>query len=87
MAIDTREKRQAMLVMGNTTLPQPVTPNASADAEWRTEVAWLYPGIALAAPSTPFALITHEVHWRTTHSVDWRGTHRVDWRPTVEMGR
>ena len=46
MAIDSREKRQAVAVIGLVWLGVNVTPNASPDAEWRQEVGWSYPGIA-----------------------------------------
>ena len=43
MAIDTRERRQAVASL--TYLGPNVTPNATPDQEWRQEVGWGYPGI------------------------------------------
>lgn len=45
MAIDSREKRQAMLYF-NRRHAVAVTPNASKDQEWRQEILRGYPGIA-----------------------------------------
>lgn len=46
MAIDSREKRQAVASIHLTgwSPPSP-TPNASKDKEWRQEAGWGYPGI------------------------------------------
>lgn len=55
MAIDTREKRQAIAAIPIG--PASVTPNATKDAEWRQEVGWSYPGIAAGAPTATYT------HW------------------------
>ena len=52
MAIDTREKRQAVAALSGKPYFGPgVTSNASPDQEWRQEVGWGYPGILAASPS------------------------------------
>ncbi len=49
MAIDDREKRQAVSSLKRRRTAT-VTPNASKDQEWRQEVGWGYPGIAAGDP-------------------------------------
>ena len=51
MAIDNREKRQAVAALPHVIFAVNVTPNASQDIEWRQEAAWGYPGIS---PTGPF---------------------------------
>ena len=52
MAIDSREKRQAISgILG--VLIAGVTPNASPDQEWRQEAGWSYPGILAQSSAVP----------------------------------
>lgn len=53
MAIDTRERRQAVVGISHYFIGPNVTPNAAPDLEWRQEVGWGYPGIAVGAPVAP----------------------------------
>jgi hypothetical protein len=50
MAIDTREKWQAVAVFGTPWLAPGTTPNASKDQEWRQESLFSYPGILADNP-------------------------------------
>ena len=59
MAIDTREKRQAVASISFYWAGVNVTPNATLDVEWRQEVGWGYPGIAPAAP----VVVTGGIVW------------------------
>lgn len=59
MAIDTREKRQAVVGLGHYFSGPSVTPNASPDQEWRQEAGWGYPGIL--ADSPPVVVVTDNV--------------------------
>lgn len=45
MAIDTREKRQAVVGISFYFVGPNVTPNVAKDVEWRQEAGWGYPGI------------------------------------------
>ncbi len=51
MAIDTREKRQAVAGLTLYAMPSSPTVNAAPDLEWRQEVGWGYPGIAASTGS------------------------------------
>lgn len=53
MAINTREKRQAVAGIPAIPLGPNVTPNSSKDIEWRQEAAWGYPGIQADVPPQP----------------------------------
>lgn len=50
MAIDTREKRQAVSVVSMYWKGPTPTPTVGKDQEWRQEVAWGYPGILAMTP-------------------------------------
>lgn len=50
MAIDSAEKRRAAANLHHRVGPG-VTPNASKDAEWRTQVGYGYSGIAAGPPA------------------------------------
>jgi len=45
MTIDTAEKRKSAASVGHVSTMPSVTPNASADSEWRQQSAWSYSGI------------------------------------------
>ena len=46
--LDNREKRQSASGIAGPPFIAGVTPNASADAEWRQQAGWSYSGIAAA---------------------------------------
>ena len=46
MAIDSREKRQAIPAIARRWAGVRTTPNAAKDVEWRQEVAGVYPQIS-----------------------------------------
>lgn len=50
MPIDSAEKRRAAAGVPFLPLGPGVTPNASADGEWRREAGWSYPFAEVAAP-------------------------------------
>lgn len=57
MAIDTAEKRKS--ISGIPFLIVGVTPNATKDSEWRTQVAWSYSGISISAP---VVMVAHYIY-------------------------
>lgn len=54
-AIDSREKRQSIAVLGNPWAGALPTPNGTPDQEWRQELGFLYSGILAGSPSAPTA--------------------------------
>lgn len=50
MPIDTAEKRKSAAGVPYLPLGPGVTPNASADQEWRQQSGWSYSGILAGAP-------------------------------------
>lgn len=55
MAIDTREKRQAVVGISYLSGPS-TTSNASPDQEWRQEAGYGYPGILAGSPAADTGL-------------------------------
>ena len=78
VAIDTRERRAAVVAIPYPWASVSVTPTAAQDQEWRQEAGWGYPGILAAASGQ--ALILGDL---TTLFVDYAWNTLKDADPLV----
>ena len=73
MAIDSAEKRRSILGLMIRVPGIGVTPDSSRDQEWRQEVAGLYSGILVSAPSVVSAYMVSVVqHFVKSIGLDQR---------------